>query len=376
MDELFEKMKKLIADRLEIEEAKITLDSSSARTSGPTAWTPTSWCTQSRKSWESASPTRRPTSSRPCATRWNTSARRSRNRAYLFKRTRRTAAVLRPERKKELQLFEKHAGIRFRELESLNQAFTHRSFAHESGESTENNERLEFLGDSVLGMVVSEYLYQALTEQAEGELARIKSFVVSEASLSEIAKRLRVDNFILIGKGEEYSGGRTKKAILADALEAIIGAYYLDSGFQPARKFVRQLLIPEVTKVLEDRHAKDYKTLLQEYVQRRLKTYPHYRVVQKTGPDHDRTFWIEVHIGERSYGAGKGKNKKEAEQDAARLAYEGLHAADKPAPGRQPRDLSRDQPQQRDPSDRPVRQGPRRFGQRERRNQRPEPPAE
>jgi len=247
----------------------------------------------------------------------------------------RAAATLRPERKKELQLFERHSGIRFRELESLNQAFTHRSFAHESADPDENNERLEFLGDSVLGLVVSEYLYQTLTGQAEGELARIKSFVVSEASLSEIAKRLRVDNFILIGRGEEYSGGRSKKAILADALEAIIGAYFLDSGFLPARKFVRQMLVPEINKVLEDRHAKDYKTLLQEYVQKRLKTYPHYRVVQKTGPDHDRTFWIEVHIGERSFGAGKGKNKKEAEQDAARLAYEGLHAADK-TPSRQP----------------------------------------
>ncbi len=147
---------------------------------------------------------------------------------------------------------------------------------------------------------------------------------MSEASLSEIARRLRVDNFILIGKGEEYSGGRTKKAILADALEAIIGAYYLDSGFCPPRRFVQRLLIPEINKVLEDRHAKDYKTLLQEHVQKRMKTYPHYRVVQKTGPDHDRTFWIEVHVDERSYGAGKGKNKKEAEQDAARLAYEGL----------------------------------------------------
>ena len=236
---------------------------------------------------------------------------------------------MRPERKKELQLFERHSGIRFRELESLNQAFTHRSYAHEAAETGENNERLEFLGDSVLGMVVSEYLYQTLADQAEGELARIKSFVVSEASLSEISKKLRVDNFILIGKGEEYSGGRSKKAILADALEAIIGAYYLDSGFLPARKFVRQLLIPEINKVLEDRHAKDYKTLLQEYVQKRMKTYPHYRVVQKTGPDHDRTFWIEVHVGARSFGAGKGKNKKEAEQDAARLAYEGMHAGDK-----------------------------------------------
>ncbi len=250
----------------------------------------------------------------------------------MFKRNRRAPAVsLRPERKKELQLFERHAGIRFRELEFLNQAFTHRSFANELGESAENNERLEFLGDSVLGLAVSEYLYESLPDQPEGELARIKSFVVSEASLSEIARALRVDNYILIGRGEEYSGGRSKKAILADCLEAIIGAYYLDSGFQPSRLFVHQMLIPEINKVLENRHAKDYKTMLQEYVQKRMKTYPKYKVVQKTGPDHDRTFWIEVHVGDRSFGAGKGKNKKEAEQEAARIAYEGMHVAQSPA---------------------------------------------
>jgi ribonuclease-3 len=249
----------------------------------------------------------------------------------LFKRIKRAPSItLKPERKRELQLFERHTQIRFRELEFLNQAFTHRSFANELGESGENNERLEFLGDSVLGLVVSEYLYETLPDQPEGELARIKSFVVSEASLSEIARGLRVDNYILIGKGEEYSGGRSKKAILADCLEAIIGAYYLDSGFLAAGRFVHQMLIPEINKVLENRHAKDYKTLLQEHVQKRMKTYPKYRVVQKTGPDHDRTFWIEVHVGERTFGAGKGKNKKEAEQEAARIAYEGMQVAEKP----------------------------------------------
>lgn len=249
----------------------------------------------------------------------------------MFKRIKRVPSItLKPERKRELQLFERHTGIRFRELEFLNQAFTHRSFANEPGETGENNERLEFLGDSVLGLVVSEYLYETLPDQPEGELARVKSFVVSEASLSEIARGLRVDNYILIGKGEEYSGGRSKKAILADCLEAIIGAYYLDSGFQASGRFVHQMLIPEINKVLENRHAKDYKTLLQEHVQKRMKTYPRYRVVQKTGPDHDRTFWIEVHVGERSFGAGKGKNKKEAEQEAARIAYEGMQVAEKP----------------------------------------------
>ncbi len=252
----------------------------------------------------------------------------------MFKKQKIPAATsLQPERKKELQLFERHADIRFKELEALNQAFTHRSYANTVSETALNNERLEFLGDSVLGLVVSEYLYQSLPDQPEGELARIKSFVVSEASLSEISKRLRVDNFILIGKGEEYSGGRSKKAILADALEAIIGAYFLDSGFMPARKFVHRILIPEINKVLENRHAKDYKTLLQELVQKRMRTYPRYKVVQKSGPDHDKTFTIDVVIADRSYGPGKGKNKKEAEQEAARIAYNSLQEREKSQKG-------------------------------------------
>lgn len=224
-------------------------------------------------------------------------------------------------------LFEKHIGIRFRKLELLNLAFCHRSYANESGADIGNNEKLEFLGDSVLGLVVSEYLYRTLTDKAEGDLARIKSFVVSEDSLAEIAKSIKVDNFILIGKGEEYSGGRSKKAILADCMEAVIGAYYLDSGFKASRSFVLKYLVPEINKVLENRHKKDYKTLLQEYVQKRYKSYPRYSLVKKTGPDHDRTFWIEVTIQGKSYGPGKGKNKKEAEQHAAGIAYNDLNGS-------------------------------------------------
>ena len=148
--------------------------------------------------------------------------------------------------------------------------------------------------------------------------------MVSEDSLAGIAKRLRLDNFILIGKGEENSGGRSKKTLLADALEAIIGAYYLDSGFNAAKSFIRGLLVPEINKVLEDRHKKDYKTLLQEYVQKRFKTYPRYRVIQRRGPDHNKTFWIEVTVNNVTYGPGMGKNKKEAEQNAAGIAHRAL----------------------------------------------------
>jgi ribonuclease-3 len=228
------------------------------------------------------------------------------------------------ERRRELEIFEKHAGIKFRHTELLNLAFAHRSYANENQKDVGNNEKLEFLGDSVLGLVVAEYLFDTLTEKAEGDLAKIKSFVVSEDSLAAIARRLKVDNFILIGKGEEYSGGRTKKALLADAMEAIIGAYFLDSGFKKSRRFILDQLVPEINKVLENRHQKDYKTLLQELVQKRFKTYPKYVLVKKTGPDHSKTFWMEVKIGDESYGPGQGRNKKTAEQQAARTAYQQL----------------------------------------------------
>ncbi len=225
------------------------------------------------------------------------------------------------ERKKELLLFERNAKVRFKRLDLLNLAFTHRSYANENPGIVDNNEKLEFLGDSVLGIVVSEYLFRSLPDKNEGDLARIKSFVVSENSLAQIARTLRVDNFILIGKGEEYSGGREKKAILADCMEAIIGAYYLDSGIKSARNFVLSFFVEEIDKVLENKHQKDYKTLLQEYAQKKYHSYPRYRLVKKSGPDHDRTFWIDVELNNRSFGPGKGKNKKQAEQEAASIAY-------------------------------------------------------
>ena len=229
-----------------------------------------------------------------------------------------------PERKKELRLFERRAGIRFKRISLLNLAFSHRSFAHESSQNIGNNERLEFLGDSVLGLIVSEHLFTAFPDRTEGDLARIKSFVVSEDSLAGIARNLKVDNFILIGKGEEFSGGRSKKAILADCLEAIIGAYFLDSGFKKCRQFILEFMVPEIMKVLENKHRKDFKTLLQEQVQKVFKTYPQYVLIQKTGPDHDKTFWMEVKIRDKTYGPGEGKNKKEAEQAAASIAYREL----------------------------------------------------
>lgn len=228
------------------------------------------------------------------------------------------------ERKAELLAFGRSAGLRFKSIELLNLALTHRSFTNEDTAHSPNNEKLEFLGDSVLGMIVATYLYGLLSDKAEGDLARIKSYVVSEDSLSLASHALGIQDHLLIGKGEELSGGREKKAILADALEALIGAFYLDSGYEAATRFVLRLVEPEILKVLQNRHRKDYKTILQEYVQKYHKSYPKYLLVKKTGPDHDRTFWISCLVGTTEYGPTQGKNKKEAEQSAARVAYDSI----------------------------------------------------
>ncbi len=223
-----------------------------------------------------------------------------------------------------LEKFQKTVHIRFKNIELLDTAFHHRSFSNEIANVTGNNERLEFLGDAVLGVIVANYLYTTLEKEAEGELAKVKSVVVSEATLSKIALEIGIDKCLSLGKGEEKSGGRQKKAILADALEAVIGAFYLDSGLKEVEKFVVFLLSDEIKSVHENSHVKDYKTLLQEYYQKKHKTVPQYRMDKKTGPDHDQTFWVSVLLGGTTYGPTSGKSKKEAEQAAARFAWEKL----------------------------------------------------
>ena len=238
------------------------------------------------------------------------------------------APTLTSQRKKELLQFEKLSGIRFRRSELLNLAFCHRSYANEQSNAIGNNEKLEFLGDSILGLVIAEYLYTSLPDKNEGDLAKIKSFVVSEHSLSDVAKKLSIDTFLLLGKGEDYSGGREKKTLLADAFEAVLGAIYLEAGLKGAKRFIMRFLQPEIKKVLEDKHHKDYKTLLQEHVQKIYKAYPKYQLIKKTGPDHAKIFWMEVVVQGETYGPGEGKNKKEAEQKAARIAWEALDHTD------------------------------------------------
>ncbi|MGL1894030.1 MAG: ribonuclease III [Spirochaetaceae bacterium] len=220
-------------------------------------------------------------------------------------------------RKLELSSFLKNLKIRFRDLTLLNLAFTHRSVPNFS-QTIYNNERLEFLGDSVLGLSVTDYLYSKFPDLREGDLAKIKSYVVSEEVLSKIGLSIGLDQILLVGKGEEYSGGRQKNAILEDALEALFGAYYLDSGYKKCKKFVLRYLIPEIDLVIKGDYRKDYKTILQEAVQKKEKVCPKYKLLSKNGPDHAIEFVYQVFVKNTIIGTGSGKNRKSAEQNAAK----------------------------------------------------------
>ncbi|MCR5495112.1 MAG: ribonuclease III [Treponema sp.] len=226
------------------------------------------------------------------------------------------------DRIKELKAFCKSRNLHFKDLKLLDLAFHHCSFSNENrSEKYFNNERLEFLGDSVLGLAAADFLYKDMSSNhAEGDLAKIKATVVSEKSLAPIALKFGIDRLLILGHGEELSGGRHKPAILADCMEAVIGAYYMDSGFAACEKYILDFLVPEIRKV-QKFGGKDYKTLLQELYQKKAKTCPIYELVSKTGPDHDQVFSVSVKLGNVSYGPARGKSKKEAEQKAAEMAY-------------------------------------------------------
>ena len=232
---------------------------------------------------------------------------------------------LEKQRKQELLTFQKKASCKFKNIYLLDIAFHHRSFFNEHSDSPFNNERLEFLGDSVLGMIVATELYLAHPDKPEGDLAKIKAAVVSEDSLFPIALSLNIDQYLMLGHGEEMSGGRKKKALLADAVEALIGALYLDSGFKVAQQFVLRIIKPQLQLVEENKHQyRDYKSLLQEYVQKKYRMIPKYMLVETSGPEHDRRFQIKVVIKNTEYEPAVGKSKKEAEQAAAEVAWKAL----------------------------------------------------
>lgn len=219
--------------------------------------------------------------------------------------------------------FERQYGVRFRDPGLLKLALTHRSYLSVTGQGPrESNERLEFLGDSVLGLVTSEFLYRRRPDEHEGQLTKIKSLLVSKAILSRRALKMGLGRFVLMSHSEVESGGRQRLSILADAFESVLGAVYLDQGFETAREFIHTHLLDESDAIVADKRHTNYKSHLQEYVQSTFRTHPVYRIRGENGPDHSKYFVVEVMVGRRTLGEGRGHNKKEAEQAAARDALE------------------------------------------------------
>ena len=219
--------------------------------------------------------------------------------------------------------FCRHYKLPFKDLSLLKLALTHRSYLSVTGQGPrESNERLEFLGDSVLGLVTSEALYRRHPDEHEGQLTKTKSLLVSKAILSRRALRMGLGRFVLMSHSEVESGGRQRLSILADAFESVIGAVYLDQGFETARKFIHEHLLADSDAITSDKRHTNYKSHLQEYVQNAFRTHPVYRIRSEFGPDHSKHFVVEVMVGKRSLGEGRGHNKKEAEQAAARDALE------------------------------------------------------
>lgn len=222
-----------------------------------------------------------------------------------------------------MQKLEEKIGYRFHNRELLQTALTHSSYANERHGECESYERLEFLGDSVLGLVTAEYLFTRRAQLPEGRMTRLRAELVCEASLHKTALALGLGSYMRLGRGEEHTGGRERPSILADMVEAIIAALYLDSGMEEARRFILANILRDA-ELGEGHRGADYKTQLQELVQRRSNQVIAYSLVEETGPDHDKTFAFEVLINGVPSGSGSGKTKKEAEQMAARRALENL----------------------------------------------------
>ncbi|MBE6862286.1 MAG: ribonuclease III [Ruminococcus sp.] len=217
--------------------------------------------------------------------------------------------------------FEEIIGYKFRDRSLIEHALTHSSYANEKKIPGGSNERLEFLGDSVLSIVVSEYLYTHLSHIAEGELTKMRASLVCEKSLHIFAQKIQLGEFLRLGKGEENTGGRERPSILADAFEAVIAAIYLDGGFEPASRHILRFM-PEDLQTHRNPVFNDFKTILQEIVQKNPEEMVEYILVGEEGPDHNKRFVVEVCLNSNVIGRGKGRSKKEAEQLAAKEALE------------------------------------------------------
>ncbi len=226
----------------------------------------------------------------------------------------------------DLETLQKILGISFTNITFLEQALVHRSFLNENPNfPLLSNERLEFLGDAVLNFVIAERLFQEFPHFSEGELTQGKASLVSKETLAHLALSLDLGSYLYLGRGEEISGGRHKQTNLINALEAIIGAIFIDQGLAKAKDFIFKLINPKLLIIKEKGITLNYKTLLQEYAQKEYRQTPIYRVIETTGPNHDKSFTVEVIIGDKRLAEGSGKSKRSAEMEAARLAWEKLN---------------------------------------------------
>ena len=214
-------------------------------------------------------------------------------------------------------------GYRFQNITLLQNALTHSSYANERWhDSLMSNERLEFLGDSVLGMVVAEYLYTTFPDRPEGDLTRMRADMVCEQALAAVANRLDLGKHLLLGHGEEQSGGRNRASILADAVESVIAASFLDGGMEAAKAIISKFILCDVP--VTRLHNADYKTMLQELIQQKKNQALSYALIGESGPDHDKRFTVAVSLNGKQVGQGTGSSKKRAEQEAARAAVEAI----------------------------------------------------
>ena len=220
-----------------------------------------------------------------------------------------------------IELFEQKINYEFKNKEYILEALTHSSYSNEN-KNYPFNERLEFLGDSVLSIVISDYLFKKETKLPEGELTKIRANIVCEESLSEVSKNIHLGKYMLLGKGEEATGGRERISILADALEAVIAAIYLDGGIKCAREFILTNMEKIINDSIKGKIFRDYKTCLQEVLQSNRENNIWYKLIEEKGPDHNKRFVMEVGINDTVLGVGEGKSKKDAEQVAAKCALD------------------------------------------------------
>jgi len=222
---------------------------------------------------------------------------------------------------KNFNELEKKIGTDFKNKNLLLQAFIHRSYINENANTKLNhNERLEFLGDAVLELISTDFLYQKFSDLAEGELTAYRSALVNTNTLSEVAKSLDFNNYLFLSKGESKDFGRARVSILADTYESVIGAIFLDAGYDDAKKFVEKTLLIKTESIIETGKYKDSKSKVQELSQEKLQVTPNYKVIQESGPDHNKKFIVGICFGDKEIAKGEGRSKQEAETDAAKNA--------------------------------------------------------